>query len=70
MKLGTYRHSKTGNLYKVIGVAKHSETFEEFVVYQALYPNSVSKLWIRPKRMFLEKVIVNGKEVNRFQFVE
>lgn len=60
---GTYRHYK-GNCYKVIGVAKHSETLEELVVYQALYGEKL--LWARPKQMFLDKVIVNGIEKDRF----
>jgi hypothetical protein len=69
MKLGKYRHSKTGKLYRVIGVAKHSETLEELVVYEALYENPLSKLWVRPKSMFLEEVILDGKKVPRFVFV-
>ena len=44
MKFGIYQHSKTGKMYKVIGIAKHSETLEEFVVYEALYANPKSKL--------------------------
>ena len=43
LKLGKYRHYK-GNFYKVIGVAKHSETLEDFVVYECLYENSRSKI--------------------------
>jgi hypothetical protein len=70
MKLGKYQHSKTGNFYRVIGVAKHSETLEELVVYKALYKNTESKLWVRPKKMFTEKVKINGKMVPRFKFVE
>lgn len=70
MKLGKYQHSKTGIYYRVIGVAKHSETFEELVVYEALYNNPESKLWVRPKKMFLEKVKINGKTVPRFKFIE
>ena len=69
MKLGKYQHSKTGNFYRVIGVAKHSETLEELVVYKALYKNPESILWVRPKKMFLEKVKINGKMVPRFKFV-
>ena len=69
MKLGKYQHSKTGNYYRVIGVARHSETLEEYVVYEALYDNPKSKLWVRPIKMFLEKVILNGKKVPRFKFV-
>lgn len=70
MKLGKYQHSKTGNYYQVIGVAKHSETLEEFVVYEALYKNPTSKLWIRPIKMFLEKVEIDGKQTPRFKYIE
>lgn len=70
MKLGKYRHSKTGNFYRVIGVALHSETQEELVVYECLYDNPKSKLWVRPKSMFLEEVEIDGKMVPRFEFVE
>lgn len=61
---GRYRHYK-GNEYAVIGVAKHSETEEEFVVYRALYGDH--GLWIRPVEMFVESVSVNGRAVPRFQ---
>ncbi len=70
MKLGKYQHSKTGRYYQVLGVAKHSETLEEFVVYKALYDNPKGKLWIRPLSMFLEKVLIKGKKVPRFKFVK
>lgn len=66
IKVGQYRHYK-GNLYEVIGVAKHSETEEEFVVYRALYGNQ--KLWIRPKEMFAETVILHNREVYRFEYI-
>ena len=71
IKLGKYKHYK-GKFYKVIGVARHSETLEEMVVYQALYDSPKfgnNSLWVRPKKMFLENVIVNGKEMPRFEFV-
>ena len=64
---GIYRHYK-GNLYKVLTVAKHSETEEELVVYEALYENG--GIWARPKTMFLEQVTVNGKILNRFSLIE
>ncbi len=53
IKKGIYRHFK-GNEYQVFGVGLHSETKEEFVVYQALYGER--KIWIRPIKMFLEKI--------------
>jgi hypothetical protein len=69
IKLGKYQHLKSGKLYRVIGVAKHSETLEDLVIYESLYDNSVSKLWARPLKMFLEKVEVNGKIVPRFIYI-
>jgi hypothetical protein len=71
MKNGIYRHYK-GKNYEVLGVAKHSETLEEMVVYKALYESEFGKdtLWVRPKAMFLEKVMHQGKEMNRFELVD
>lgn len=69
MKLEKYQHSKNGNFYRVIGIATHSETLEDLVVYECLYENPESKLWVRPMKMFLEKVKINGKSVPRFRFV-
>lgn len=68
MKLGKYQHYK-GNFYEVIGVAHHSETLEELVVYRALYNHEVygdNSLWVRPMEMFNETVVVDGKKVLRF----
>jgi len=62
---GTYRHFK-GGLYEVVGVVRHSET-EEFLV---LYKNSQGDLWVRPYQMFVETVIHNGREVQRFSKVD
>ena len=67
--LGIYKHSKKGTLYRVIGNAKHSETLEDLVVYEAQYENPVSKIWVRPSSMFLEEVEINGAKVPRFVFV-
>ena len=39
-------------------------------MYESLSENSVSKLWVRPKKMFLEEVEINGKKVPRFKFIE
>lgn len=68
MQIGRYRHYK-GKEYRVIGVAKHSETLEDLVVYEALYDNELSKLWIRPLKMFTEMVEVDGKSVPRFEYI-
>lgn len=70
MKIGIYKHSKTGNKYRVHFVAKHSETLEDVVVYEALYENAKSKFWVRPISMFEEIIEINGNKVPRFVFVE
>ncbi|MBT4833133.1 MAG: DUF1653 domain-containing protein [Porticoccaceae bacterium] len=64
---GIYKHHK-GNLYEVLGVARHSETEEQHVVYKTLYGDY--SMWIRPLAMFVEQVEVNGELVARFEFVE
>jgi len=69
-QLGTYRHSKTGNLYRAIAVGKDSETLVDMVIYEALYENPVGKIWIRPLTMFLETVVVKGKKVPRFEVLK
>ena len=60
---GKYRHFK-GNFYRVIGVARHSETLEELVVYQALYGEG--GLWVRPASMWNETVERDGYSGPRF----
>ena len=62
IKLGKYRHFKGGE-YEVLGVAKHSETLENLVVYKNIEKN---ELWVRPLKNFLEQVDVNGKKMSRF----
>lgn len=65
LKIGKkYRHFK-GNEYLVMHIAKHSETLEEVVIYQALYGEM--GIWVRPLEMFLEQVEVDGQMVNRFE---
>jgi hypothetical protein len=66
MGTGRYRHYK-GNEYEVIGVARHSETLEELVVYRPLYGDH--GLWVRPRAMFDECVMLNGQRVPRFVYV-
>lgn len=70
LKLGKYKHYK-GNLYEVIAIGRHSETLEELVIYKALYDSEFGRdaIWIRPKAMFQEEVMVEGKKIPRFQFV-
>lgn len=67
IKGGRYRHYK-GNEYTVIGCARHTETNEELVVYRAVYGNR--QLWVRPKDMFLDTVIIDGKPIPRFAYIE
>ena len=67
LKLGTYEHYK-GNRYEVVGVAKHSETLEEMVVYRALYGDG--GLWVRPLKMFLEEIEISGKKIPRFKYID
>lgn len=63
-----YRHFK-GKEYEIIGIANHSETLEEMVVYKALYDEN--QLWVRPLPMFLDmKVQEDGTEVQRFSKVD
>ena len=59
-----YRHFK-GKEYLVLHIAKHSETLEDLVVYQALYGEM--GIWVRPLTMFLDQKEVAGKLVNRFE---
>lgn len=63
---GKYKHYK-GNEYEVIGVSRHSETLEYFVVYKALYQIEGENLWIRPLTMFMGDVKADGKIVKRFE---
>lgn len=65
LELGLYKHYK-GNLYEVIGLARHSESLEELVVYKATYQKEGENLWVRPKSMFMESLSIDGREVKRF----
>lgn len=66
MKPGRYRHYK-GKDYLVIGIARHSETEEELVVYRQDYGEH--GLWVRPRAMFSEVVTVDGEPIGRFRYV-
>lgn len=68
---GRYKHFK-GHTYKVIGLARHSETLEELVIYQnedndPKYGEHAT--WVRPKSMFFETVEKDGKQISRFQYL-
>lgn len=65
LKQGRYRHYK-GRDYIVLGVATHSESEEELVVYQKDYGDR--SLWVRPLNMFTETVEVNGEATPRFKY--
>ncbi|MBO5815509.1 MAG: DUF1653 domain-containing protein [Bacteroidales bacterium] len=58
-----YRHFK-GNIYRILHIAKHSETLEDIVVYQAMYGER--SIWVRPKAMFEEVIERNSKRFRRF----
>ena len=66
---GLYEHYK-GKRYIVHGVVKHSETLEDLVYYECLYENKLGKMWVRPKEMFLESIIIDGKSKPRFCFIK
>lgn len=58
---GVYRHFK-GGIYEAVGIARHSESEEELVVYRS----PAGDLWVRPKDMFLGDAMVDGVPVRRF----
>lgn len=71
IKLGKYQHYK-GNFYNVIHVGWHSDTLEEYVVYQGLYDSEEfgsNPVWVKTRAEFLKNVVIDGKEVPRFKFI-
>ena len=60
MQPGMYRHYK-GDVYEILGIARHSETLEELVVYK-----HDGNFWVRPIAMFFQEVEFEGKNVLRF----
>ncbi len=71
LKLGRYRHYK-GHEYEVIGIARHSETLEELVVYKALQNYEefkMGQIWVRPLPMFSETVSIDGETIMRFEYI-
>ncbi len=67
IKEGIYQHYK-GNFYRVLGVAIHTETKEQLVVYCSIYDGS--EIWVRPLQMFLEEVEIAGAKIKRFQYIK
>ena len=64
---GRYKHYK-GPEYQVLGMARHSETEEWLVVYQALYAER--GIWVRPLTLWQEPATVNGEDVQRFSLIK
>lgn len=66
---GKYLHAKSGKFYEVIGTALQTETKEQLVVYRPLYDSSEYEIFARPYAMFIEKIVLNDREVQRFERV-
>lgn len=66
LQLGFYEHYK-GLKYRLISIARHSETLEEYIVYQALYGDQLT--WVRPLTLFLETVHKDGIASPRFRYL-
>jgi len=68
IKVGeTYKHFK-GNIYKIIAIAKHSETMEDLVIYQQI--DDVTKIWARPINMFNDTIIKENVSYKRFTKID
>lgn len=67
LKKGIYEHYK-GQQYHLLTIARHSETLEEMVVYQALYGEQ--GVWVRPLKMFIETIEVDGRKMPRFKHIK
>ena len=68
IKAGVYQHYK-GKFYLALGLARHSETEEIFVLYVPLYASRGVRMFVRPQEMFFEEVVVNGKKQPRFAYI-
>ncbi|MEK6959225.1 MAG: DUF1653 domain-containing protein [archaeon] len=69
-KYSNYKNPK--RIYKIVDIAKHSETLEDLVVYKALYSEDYPKgqVWVRPRKMFLEIVEKEGYKGPRFKLIQ
>jgi len=71
LRIGKYKHYK-GYLYELICVGRNKDTLEEYVVYKGLYDSKEfgkNPIWIRAVKDFMGTVVVDGKEVPRFEFI-
>ncbi len=67
---GVYKHYK-GNLYKVVALAKDAQTLQDMVVYESLYANPLSRIWVRPYFEWTEEVETSdGKKIARFTLTD
>ncbi|MBC7421516.1 MAG: GNAT family N-acetyltransferase [Bdellovibrio sp.] len=69
LKTRFFRHYKN-KPYKFLGIVRHSETLEELALYETLYENDHGKLWVRPKGMFFEDVVIADIKQPRFRPIE
>jgi len=72
MKLGIYKHYK-GNMYEVIAEGLDSDSDELVIIYKPLYKTDVIRedmFFVRSKKIFLEKILIDGKMISRFEFVK
>jgi hypothetical protein len=72
MRLGEYKHYK-GNTYRVIALGKHSDTLEEYVVYQGQYNSEEfgdKPIRVKPVTEFKKDMEIDGKTIKRFEFIK
>lgn len=70
LEKGTYRHTKSGKFYEVIGITFHTENFEPLVIYKPLYNHYKYELFVRPYDMFVENIKIDGKKKPRFEKID
>ena len=72
LKVGQiWKHYKEDHLYKIIALPKHSDTYENMVVYEAQYEptDTDNKLWVKETAEFLKEIEWQGKRVPRFELI-
>jgi hypothetical protein len=68
---GIYSHYKHNNLYKVIAMSKDCQSLKDMVVFEALYPNPLSRIWTRPYHEWCEEVMDHqGNKISRYKFIK